>query len=151
MPSTLIKKDGNQPAGPRVRADLINQSNQRILAHLIRMAEEEDDTDTKLAILSSIFTGTSQETLLELLIKADGNVEAAINTQLSLEQHKSRPPLSPPIAKRQKLSSTPTTSTPLSPSNRSLNTPQKSLGSILKWAPSAEPPRRVHPAFPGWD
>jgi len=115
------------------------------------MAEEEDDTDTKLAILSSIFTGTSQETLLELLIKADGNVEEAINTQLSLKQRKSRPPTSPPAAKRQKLTSNPNTSTPPSPSNRSLNTTQKPLGSILKWTSSAEPPRRVHPPFPGED
>ena len=35
----------------------------------------EEDTETKLAILSSIFTNASPEILFDVLILADGNVE----------------------------------------------------------------------------
>lgn len=77
--------------------------------------EEEQDTETKLAILSSIFTGASQDSLFDTLIRAEGDIPRAIDLHLD----------SAPRAKRQKLS------TP---------SPQKS---ILKWTASAEPPRKV--------
>ena len=77
--------------------------------------EEEQDTETKLAILSSIFTGASQDSLFDTLIRAEGDIPRAIDLHLD----------SAPPSKRQKLS------TP---------SPQKS---ILKWTASAEPPRKV--------
>jgi hypothetical protein len=77
--------------------------------------EEEQDTETKLAILSSIFTGASQDSLFDTLIRAEGDIPRAIDLHLD----------SAPPAKRQKLS------TP---------SPQKS---ILKWTAAAEPPRKV--------
>lgn len=40
-------------------------------------AVEEDSTDLKLAILSSLFPETKQETLLDLLVSCDGSVDAA--------------------------------------------------------------------------
>jgi hypothetical protein len=44
--------------------------------------EEEEDTETKLAILSSIFTSASQENLFDVLIQAEGNIHRAIDLHL---------------------------------------------------------------------
>jgi hypothetical protein len=87
-------------------------------------AEEEQDTETKLAILSSIFTKASPESLFDVLIQADGDVNRAIDLQLDSGR---RYDLAPP-SKRQRTSSS------LSPSKGSLR---------LKWTASAEPPRKV--------
>src|SRR5277367_5176454 len=43
---------------------------------------DEEDTEIKLAILSSIFTGASPESLFDVLIKADGSVKRAIDLHL---------------------------------------------------------------------
>lgn len=84
--------------------------------------EEEEDTETKLAILSSIFTGATQETLFDALIRAEGDIPRAIDLHLD-----SAPPTSRP-SKRQKMS----------------HSPEKQLP--LKWTASAEPPRKVPPS-----
>lgn len=99
--------------------------------------EGEEDTETKLALLSSIFTNASQEALLDILIKADGNVGRAIDlhldtaTQATLHDEGPRPP------KRPRLDSKSPVKQPSSGS--------KDISSILKWTGSAEPPRKVLP------
>jgi len=98
--------------------------------------EEELDTETKLAILASTFANESQEDLLDILIRAEGDIEKALEAVQAR-----RKPLPIPeeedeyrAAKRQKREST---SSDVSP------TKQKCLSSILKWTPSAEPPQKV--------
>src|SRR5277367_1707458 len=94
----------------------------------------EEDTETKLAILSSIFTSASPESLFDVLIRADGKVERAID--IHLDSAKRPATDSPPPHKRQKRS--------VSPVKRpSFGSPEKSLSSVLKWTPTAEPPRKV--------
>jgi hypothetical protein len=91
------------------------------------MAEdEEEDTETKLAILSSIFTSASQENLFAVLIQAEGNVHKAID--LHLETSRLRTPDVEPPSKRLKVSH---------------ESPTKDINSLLKWTSAAEPPRKV--------
>lgn len=90
---------------------------------------DEEDTETKLAILSSIFTSASQELLLDILIKAEGNIPKAIDLHLdSTSLHHADPSTASPPPKRVKASH---------------ESPTKSLNSILKWTSTAEPPRKV--------
>jgi hypothetical protein len=91
------------------------------------MAEEED-TETKLAILSSIFTSASQQSLFDILIKAEGNIPKAIDLHLDSSSRDNPPRTTSPPPKRVKTSH---------------ESPTKSLNSILKWTSSAEPPRKV--------
>jgi hypothetical protein len=89
--------------------------------------EEEEDTETKLAILSSIFTSASQENLFDILIQAEGNIHKAIDLHLDTSKHKS-PDFEPP-PKRVKTSHG--------------TSPVKPLNTLLKWTSAAEPPRKV--------
>lgn len=99
--------------------------------------EGEEDTETKVAILSSIFTESSQEFLLDILIQADGNIERAID--LYLNSTRPRPytdsPERPP--KRLKSSSA-------SPEKCSTPLPEvRLISDVLKWTSSAETPHKV--------
>ena len=96
--------------------------------------EEDEDTETKLAILSSIFTRASHESLFEVLIQADGDVERAIDLHPSSTRRSSRPESPERPSKRRKTS-------PQKPHNASPD--GKSLSDVLKWTSSAEPPRKV--------
>lgn len=49
---------------------------------------EEDDTETKLALLASVFPNDSVEMLLEKLIENDGFVENILNTRLKTSSQK---------------------------------------------------------------
>ena len=98
--------------------------------------EEELDTETKLAILASSFHIESQEDLLEILIREDGDLEKALEV---LETRPKLPPIADedvecPPTKRPRLETVAPDTAP---------TKQKSLSSVLKWTPSAEPPPRV--------
>jgi len=97
--------------------------------------EEELDTETKLAILASTFANESQEDLLDILIRAEGDIEnareavqARRKTSVPEGDDEYRP------AKRQRMEST---SSEISP------TKQKCISSILKWTPAAEPSQKV--------
>ena len=97
---------------------------------------EEEDTETKLAILSSIFTCAPQETLLEILIRAEGNIPRAIDLHLDTAPTTTSDQ-DLPRAKRRK---------PSGPSSPSRNSGDG--GQWLKWTDSAEPPRKVLPKTP---
>ncbi|GAO48610.1 hypothetical protein SAICODRAFT_31046 [Saitoella complicata NRRL Y-17804] len=114
---------------------------------------EEEDTDTKLAILASILTetSTSPEELLELLLQADGSVEKAVENHLDkyIGQPSAtgkRKPLEkqnsimdhfggPPSPKRLKASSE-----LVSGASGSFDGPD--VASMLKWTESAERKKR---------
>lgn len=99
---------------------------------------EEEDTETKLAILSSIFTGATQESLFDILIRADGSIERAIDLHLSSANPLERP------AKRARINADkPHDHGHEDKENRDDAVSGKSVGSILKWTPSAEPARKV--------
>jgi hypothetical protein len=94
----------------------------------LKMAEEEEeDTETKLAILSSIFTSASQENLFDVLIQAEGNVHKAIDLHLDTSRL-TTPDVEPP-SKRLKVSHE--------------TSPTKDINSLLKWTSAAESPRKV--------
>jgi hypothetical protein len=95
--------------------------------------EDEEDTETKLAILSSIFTNASQEALLDVLIQAEGNIGQAIDLHLDTATKTTPSDEGPRPPKRPRLDSK-------SPVKQS-----KDISSILKWTGSAEPPRKVLP------
>ena len=97
----------------------------------------EEDTETKLAILCSIFTGSSQESLLDILIQADGNVERAMD--LYPNSTRPRPHTDSPERPSKRLKSSSASpekySTPL--------TEVRLMSDVLKWTSSAETPQRV--------
>jgi len=101
---------------------------------------DEEDTETKLALLASVFPNDiSQEELLDVLIKADGDVERAIASRLtnSAKRFPSPAPSEPPPPKRLKTQDVRESEAAVS------DVPVKSLGSILKWTSTADPPRKV--------
>lgn len=101
---------------------------------------DEEDTETKLALLASVFPNDiSQEELLDVLIKADGDVERAIASRLtnSAKRSPSPAPSEPPPQKRLKTQDVRESEAAVS------DVPVKSLGSILKWTSIAEPSRKV--------
>ncbi|OAL36251.1 hypothetical protein AYO20_04409 [Fonsecaea nubica] len=53
--------------------------------------EDEESTDVKLAILSSLHPHRSQDDLLEILLGCDGSVDAAIKALSTVKQHASPP------------------------------------------------------------
>ena len=98
---------------------------------------EEEDTETKLALLSSMLTDTPQESLLECLIKADGDIERALNINLNSSK---RHPLEElrfidPKRPKRDLSST--------KKAQSNGSSDNTLISALKWVETAEAPRKV--------
>src|SRR5579871_3818706 len=99
---------------------------------------EEEDTETKLGILASIFTGASYEELLDILIKAEGNIERSIALQLDSSRRPTSAsfPGEPPL-KRPKIQPSVTLI------SSSTEAPIKSLNTVLKWTPAAEPPGKV--------
>jgi hypothetical protein len=101
---------------------------------------EEEDTETKLAILSSIFTGASPESLFDILISAEGSIERAIDLHLA-----SAKPTSERPTKRARLNSDRTQGHNLDKKNGEDGGTGNSVGSMLKWTPSAEPARKVLP------
>ncbi|BFZ62458.1 hypothetical protein YB2330_003552 [Saitoella coloradoensis] len=105
---------------------------------------EEDDTDTKLAILASILTGTLPEELLELLLQADGSVAKAIENHS--DTYVGRP--STTTGKRKLLDIRDHFGGPPSPkrpkaSSELVSGAGPNVASTLKWTESAESKKRA--------
>jgi len=101
-------------------------------------SDNEEDTETKLAILSSIFTSASQNALFDILIRAEGRIPEAIDLYLDNTVAESSASSEPP-AKRRKLSD----------STAPWRDPEGKADAIrrLKWIDSAEPARKVRPSL----
>ena len=99
-------------------------------------SDDEEDTETKLAILSSIFASASQNALLDVLVRAEGRIPQAIDLYLDNTAAES-PTSSEPRQKRRK---------PSESTDASRNSEGKSNAiRLLKWTASAEPARKVSP------
>jgi hypothetical protein len=107
---------------------------------------DEEDTETKLAILASIFTRATHEELFDILIRADGKVDRAIDLQLDSWRKRSPSPATHEnhVSKRPKPQDAEETMT-------GNDSPVKSLKSVLKWTAAAEPPRKVRLSCPRTD
>ncbi|OAP59286.1 hypothetical protein AYL99_06584 [Fonsecaea erecta] len=81
--------------------------------------EDEESTDVKLAILSSLYPNTSQDDLLEVLLGCDGSVHAATKALSTAGQDAGPPP------KRRMIGASMQTGLPYAPENKS---PSKSTG-----------------------
>jgi hypothetical protein len=92
-------------------------------------SDDDEDTETKLAILASIFTKAPQDTLFDILIRAEGKIPEAV--ELFLDETPSAAPFGPP-AKRRKTS-------------EETNNDEAKSDAVqrLKWTDSAEPARKV--------
>ena len=102
-------------------------------------SDTEEDTETKLAILSSIFTSASQNDLFDVLIRAEGRIPQAIDLYLDNTAAESSASNEPPAKCRKH-------SDPTAPSRNS----EGKTDAIrrLKWTDSAEPARKVRPPLP---
>jgi hypothetical protein len=100
-------------------------------------SDDDEDTETKLAILSSIFTKASQDTLFDILIRAEGKIPEAVDLFLDETSSAGRTATFGPPAKRRKTSEDTTN-----------DDGKADAFQRLKWADSAEPPRKVPTLFP---
>lgn len=76
----------------RKRRRLSTEQNDAVQRRVPNPDEDDDSTDVKLAILSSLNHGRSQEDLLEVLLSCDGSVERALGMLDSREELTSPPP-----------------------------------------------------------
>jgi hypothetical protein len=100
-------------------------------------ADDEEDTETKLAILSSIFTKAPQDALLDILIRAEGRIPEAVDLFLDDTSSAGRTATFGPPAKRRKTSE--------EPNNEG---GESDAVQRLKWTDSAEPARKVEITLP---
>ena len=109
------------------------------------MTEEPEDTETKLAIISSIFISARQEALLDVLIRAEGDINRAIDLHLSSAAD------APQAARPPKRALQDGASSPNKRPSQGAEVGSRPLSSVLKWTASAEPARKVFPPAVGAD
>lgn len=127
----------------RRRSSPASMTNNAALAEA-EAKEEEEDTETKLAILASIFTNASYDQLLDILIRADGNINRAIDLHLDSATKRSPSPSGLSLVGRS--SKRPKITEKTGSVKAAEKSPVKPVNSVLKWTSVAEPPRKVPPS-----